>query len=90
MRCPRAESYFWATHSGAEVDLLIRQGQGFLGIEVKRTEAPGVTPSMRSAIETLRLRDLWVVYPGEASFSLTEQITCHSLAGALARLPAAG
>ncbi len=79
MRSPRAEAYFWGTHSGAEVDLLIRRDHGFLGIEVKRNESPSVTPSMRSAIETLHLKDLWVVYPGEESFALTEQITCHSL-----------
>lgn len=86
MHCPRAESYFWATHSGAEVDLLIRRGHGFLGIEVKRNEAPSVTPSMRSALETLRLKELWVIYPGKASFELTEQITCHALPAALDQL----
>ena len=90
MQCPRAETYFWGTHSGAEVDLLIRKGPGFLGIEVKRNESPSVTPSMRSAIETLRLEELWVIYPGEASFSLTEQISCHSLASALDKLQAWG
>lgn len=88
MKCGRSEAYFWGTHAGAEMDLLIRRGQGFLGIEVKRNEAPKVTPSMRSAIETLRLQEVWVVYPGEGSFSLTEQISCHSLADVLALLPA--
>lgn len=83
MQCPRTETYFWGTHSGAEVDLLLRKGQGFVGVEVKRNEAPTVTPSMRSAVETLHLQELWVVYPGVESFALTEQITCHSLASAL-------
>lgn len=83
MRIPRVEAYFWGTHSGAEVDLLIRRENGFLGIEVKRNESPSVTPSMRSAIETLHLKNLWVVYPGEESFALTGQITCHSLKHAL-------
>jgi Predicted ATPase (AAA+ superfamily) len=59
MQCPRVETYFWGTHSGAEVDLLIRKGPGFLGIEVKRNESPSVTPSMRSAIERFGLRSYW-------------------------------
>ena len=83
MQCPRAETYFWGTHSGAEVDLLLRKDRGFIGVEVKRNESPTVTASMRSAVETLHLRELWVVYPGTESFALTEQITCHSLASAL-------
>jgi predicted AAA+ superfamily ATPase len=83
MQCPRTEVYFWGTYSGAEVDLLLRKGRGFIGIEVKRNEAPSVTPSMRSVVETLHLQELWVVYPGVESFALTERIMCHSLASAL-------
>ncbi len=49
-------------------------------------ESPSITPSMRSAVDTLRLQELWVVYPGVESFSLTEQITCHSLASVLEQL----
>jgi predicted AAA+ superfamily ATPase len=85
MRCG-GEAYFWATHSGAEVDLLIRGARGNLGVEVKRNESPSVTPSMKSAVETLSLKELWVVYPGEAVFALTERITVMPLAEAVKRL----
>lgn len=85
-RCPRDDVYFWATHSGAEVDLLIRKSDGFLGIEVKRNEAPSVTPSMKSALETLRLRELWVIYPGTDAFRLTEKIVCLPLDEAMRRI----
>jgi uncharacterized protein len=88
MRCPGEEAYFWGTHSGAEADLLIRRGQKFLGIEVKRNEAPSLTKSMLSAVETLDLENLWVVYPGEDSFDLTEQVSCHSLKTVVKRLAA--
>lgn len=86
MCCAGEEAYFWGTHSGAEVDLLIRRGRRFLGIEVKRNEAPSLTKSMQSAVETLDLEELWVVYPGEDSFDLTEQVSCHSLKTVITRL----
>ncbi|MBK9348205.1 MAG: ATP-binding protein [Burkholderiales bacterium] len=61
----RDEAYFWALHSGAELDLLIaRQGQR-LGFEVKLTRSPKVTPSMRSAQEALGLAHLYVVCHGD-------------------------
>jgi len=44
--------YFWATHAGAEIDLLVVRGRTRLGFEIKRTTAPTVTRSMRIALET--------------------------------------
>ena len=61
----RDEAYFWALHSGAELDLLIaRQGQR-LGFEVKLTRSPKITPSMRSAQEALGLAHLYVICHGD-------------------------
>ncbi|AGX87629.1 ATP-binding protein [Candidatus Symbiobacter mobilis] len=60
----RDEAFFWALHSGAELDLLtVRHGRR-LGFEVKLTRSPHVTPSMRSAQETLGLDHLFVVCHG--------------------------
>ncbi len=68
------ETYFWAAHSGAEVDLLILQEGAPIAYEVKYTERPRSTRSMHTAIEVLGLKELRVVYPGEKSFPLHENI----------------
>jgi predicted AAA+ superfamily ATPase len=70
-----AEAYFWATHTGAELDLFFQQRGRNLGIEFKFNEAPKITASMRSAMETLELNHLWVVYPGQHSYPAHEKIT---------------
>ena len=68
------ECYFWATHSGAELDLLIVKGGKRLGFEFKRTEAPALTPSMRIAFKDLRLDSLDVVHAGLETFPLAEGV----------------
>jgi predicted AAA+ superfamily ATPase len=68
------EAYFWATHGGAEVDLLIIRDEAPMAYEVKYTERPRVTRSMHAAIDTLGLKELRVVYPGEKSFPLHDNI----------------
>jgi predicted AAA+ superfamily ATPase len=75
----RGEVYFWATHAHAELDLLaIVKGQRF-GFEFKRADAPKLTPSMAIAVADLKLRHLFVINPGDATFPLTEQITALGL-----------
>lgn len=69
------ERWFWATHAGAELDLLVVRGRRRLGFEVKRTTAPSTTKSMHAALESLRLDHLYVVHAGEHTFPLTEDIT---------------
>ena len=71
--------YFWATHTGAELDLLIlRKGRRY-GIEAKRQDAPRITPSMRAALTDLRLDHLTVLYPGTRRYSLHYHITVMPL-----------
>lgn len=68
------DAYFWSTHNGAELDLmLMRQGKR-LGFEFKHADAPGTTRSMHIAIETLQLERLWVVHPGKTDYPLTDKI----------------
>lgn len=69
----REECYFWATHAGAELDLLIVRGRRRIGFEVKRTTAPRATKSMHAAHESLGLDELVVIHAGEASFPLGEE-----------------
>ena len=68
-------AYFWATQSGAELDLLYMKGASRLGIEFKYTSSPSITKSMRIAINDLKLSHLYVVHPGSARFPLAKNIT---------------
>lgn len=68
------QAYFWATHQGAELDLLMFKGRQRVGVEFKRADAPHVTPSMRIAMHDLKLDALYVVYPGLHRFRLADGI----------------
>jgi len=73
------ECFFWATHAGAELDLLVIRGQQRLGFEIKRTSSPQITPSMRIALSDLKLNRLDVVHAGEATFPLDKKIRAVAL-----------
>lgn len=74
-----SEAFFWATHSGAELDLLFLQRGRRYAVEVKFNEVPTVTKSMRVALADLRLEHLWVVYPGQHAYPVDIQITVWPL-----------
>ncbi|RYZ68096.1 MAG: DUF4143 domain-containing protein, partial [Proteobacteria bacterium] len=74
------EAFFWATHGGAELDLLVVRKGKRLGFEFKRSDHPTTTKSMHTALEDLRLERLTVVVPGRASYPLTERIDVRGLA----------
>lgn len=76
------QAWFWATHAGAELDLLIFSGGKRYGVECKFNEAPKVSKSMHSALADLDLTHLWVVYPGPHSYPVHEKITVLPLAKA--------
>jgi predicted AAA+ superfamily ATPase len=68
------ECFFWASHGGAELDLLVVRGQRRMGFEIKRTTSPQITPSMRYALSDLHLQSLDVFYAGETTFPLDKKI----------------
>lgn len=68
-------AYFWSTHGGAEVDLLLLRGNRRIGYEVKLTDAPRKTRSMATAVEDLALDHLYVVHPGRHEYPLAEKIS---------------
>jgi len=68
------ECFFWATHAGAELDLLVVRGRRRWGFEIKRTSSPTITPSMRSALSDLRLQRLFVIHAGDHSFDMARKI----------------
>ena len=65
---------FWATHTGAELDLLMLKHGRRVGVEFKHQDAPALTPSMRIALADLALDALYVVYPGERRYRLAENV----------------
>ena len=73
------EAYFWATHAGAELDLMIPIGGKRYGFEFKYADAPGRTRSMLTALEDLSLEHIWVVYPGKKEYPLHERISALPL-----------
>ncbi len=76
-------AFFWATQSGAELDLVLMLGTRRIGIEVKYADAPRTTKSMAIAIEDLRLDALYVVYPGSQRYRLNERTEALPCAVAL-------
>jgi len=74
-----AQAFFWATHTGAEVDLFfISRGRRY-GVECKFSETPKITKSMNQALESLNLAHLWIIYPGEHSYPLSKKISVWPL-----------
>lgn len=73
------EVWFWATHAGAELDLLVMREGRRIGFEINYTASPRVTKSMHAAIDSLRLDWLYVVYPGERRMPLAENIQAIGL-----------
>lgn len=80
------ECFFWATHSGSEVDLLIVRGRRRLGFEVKRTSSPRLTPSMRHALSDLKLDRLDVIHAGDDTFPLSPRVRALALSRLLTDL----
>jgi predicted AAA+ superfamily ATPase len=68
------EAYFWATHQGAELDLLLFKNGKRIGVACKRRDSPSLTPSMRIALADLRLDRLHVVYPGDRRYALAKHV----------------
>lgn len=84
------EAYFWGTHTGAELDALFMRDGRRLGIEIKRADAPRLTPSMRHALADLKLDFLWVIYPGRPAYALDERVQVMPLADAIGAAASSG
>lgn len=78
------QAYFWATHTGAELDLLMFKFGKRVGVEFKYMDAPALTPSMRIAMADLKLDSLFVVYPGDRRYWLADNIEAVPLSAFVA------
>ncbi len=74
-----SQAYFWGTHNLAELDLLLFHNGRRFGIEVKFSESPRITPSMKIAVKDLELSHLWIIYPGQHDYPVETNISVHSL-----------
>jgi uncharacterized protein len=74
------EAYYWATHQGAEIDLVLFKHGRRVGVECKRADAPTLTPSMRIALHDLKLDRIVVAYPGDRRYPLADRVEVVPLA----------
>ena len=72
------ECFFWATHAGAELDLIVVRGRRRVGFEIKRTSSPRITKSMRNAITDLKLGQLDIIHAGDKTFQLSHRVRAVS------------
>ena len=77
-------AYFWATHHGAELDLLLFRGNKRVGVEFKRADAPRMTHSNHIVLRDLKLDRLYIVYPGRQRYQLAENVAVVPLTALLA------
>ena len=84
--CEPRQSYFWATHAGAELDLLVFRKSRRFGVEMKYADAPGTTRSMHIAMDNLKLDHLFVVHPGKDNYEIAPKIEVISLGELLPKL----
>ena len=77
------EAYFWGTHQGTELDLLMIKRGKRLGYEIKRADAPTLTPSMRTVLGDLALDSLTVIYPGDREYKLAANVRVVPVSSAL-------
>jgi len=66
--------YYWATHQGAEIDLVFFKGGRMYGVEIKRQDAPTMTKSIQTALECLDIEHIAVIYPGKRRYSIHKKV----------------
>ena len=62
-----------------DLDLLVVRGRRRVGFEFKFTQSPEPTPSMRSALDVLRLERIDVVHAGASTFPLADRLRALSI-----------
>ena len=72
--CGSGDTYFWATHAGAELDLLLFRGGKAYGVEFKVNDGPKMTKSLHIALEDLNLERAWILHPGSKRYPVHEKV----------------
>jgi predicted AAA+ superfamily ATPase len=72
--CGAEDTYYWATHNGAELDLvLFRRGKAW-GVEFKVGDGPTMTKSLQIALGDLKLERAWIVHAGTKTYPVNERV----------------
>ena len=71
---PHDDAFFWGTHQGAEIDLILTRGGALNGVECKRADAPRITPSIRNALIEVGLARVAILYPGTERYTLSDRV----------------
>jgi predicted AAA+ superfamily ATPase len=78
--CGAEDTYYWATHNGAELDLLLfRRGKAW-GVEFKVGDGPTMTKSLQIALGDLKLERAWIVHAGTKTYPVNERVEALPLA----------
>jgi len=72
--CGSADTYYWGTHAGAELDLLLLRGGKAYGVEFKVNDGPKMTRSLHIALDDLKLERAWIIHPGEKSYPVHDKV----------------
>ena len=72
--CGAHDAWFWATHNGAELDLLLQRKGRAWGVEFKVGDAPAMTKSLHIALADLKLERAWIVHPGTRRYPVHEKV----------------
>src|SRR3990167_5501241 len=73
------DCYFWETHQGAELDLLLMKNNKRIGFEIKYSSSPKLTKSIHIACEDLKLDQCFIIYPGDVDFPLNKSVQAVGL-----------
>ena len=69
------QAWFWAAHSGGEIDLLVQYRGRWLGFEIKFSEAPTISKLVHKTAELLAFDHLFVVCPARRAYAISEIIS---------------
>ncbi len=73
-RIKTRDFYYWRTHAGLELDLLVMKNGKRIGFEIKYSETPKATRSMHQIIDDLKLDQFFIVYQGKHRLELETKI----------------
>jgi len=80
------DCFYWRTNTGIELDLMILRGNIKIGFEFKMTDKPSITKSMHTSYKDLGLKHIYLIHPGDLSWSLNDWATALCFAD-LIKLP---
>lgn len=70
------EYYFWRTQVGDELDLLLIKNGVKYGFEIKYSDAPTLSKSMKTAKDTLKLHRLYIITYSDNFYQKDDNTYC--------------